>query len=1515
MKSLLKNLAGVALAFAGTQAGADSLPNYDALLERSPAPGARSLLEDRASLGGQVLHREHRLGVPTFVWASRPAQGTAFPRSLRAASDYARMSPATAARLQLDALAPFHGGRSLSQVGTSVASVRRSPLGSSVVTLRQEVGGVEVFRGTVNLLLDKENVLVAASGHLSPDVGQGNKSPARSFRMGAPQAVAAAFADLTGQSLDAGLLRLTGGASGRYSHHDLVPYARPLPVGLRIPARSKPVLFQLPEGLLPAYYVELNTGAAGSSASDYYSYVIAAEDGRVLFRKNLTADAAHSYRVWADATSPFTPFAGPSGNAHIPHPTGTPDGDVPLFVERNLVTLDNAPFSRNDPWLPVDATESVGNNVDAYADLASPDGFGAGDMRAAITGPATFDYPYSFNLLPYETPQQIQSAVTQLFYVNNWLHDAYYDAGFNEAAGNAQHDNYGRGGLGGDSIKAEAQDFGGVNNANMSTPADGARPRMQMFIFPGNTSQRSVEVTAPTSIAGPYTFVSSQFGPRVFSVSGRVVEGLDAGNADGPSTTDGCTALTNVAEVEGNIALFDRGTCGFHRKALTAQAAGAIGVVIANIDGMDMPEGMGFENGLSPSRIGAVLIPKGDGDRIRGKLTEGVQLSMIQRPEGDLDGTIDTSIVAHEWGHYISNRLVHDGAGLGTNQARSMGEGWADFHALLLSVREEDAQVASNPNWTGVFPVGDFATRNMSADAAYFGIRRVPYSVDFRKNPLTFKHISNGVRLPSGVPYAFGADGSNNAEYHNAGEVWATMLWECYVGLLRDSSRLSFDEVQRRMKSYLVTAYTLTPASPTFLEARDALLAAAYAGDPADYQIFAEAFARRGAGIGAVAPDRASTNHAGVVESFRTGADVVFVSAELTEDGSENTCDADGYLDNGESGVLRVTLRSTGTAPLQATSISVSSDSEAVQLANGGAASFPAMGLYETATVEVPVRLWGAAPRSVVHFNIAYRDANGVAVGDKKATLSAKVEQDELPGASTTESVDARLLPWTMTSAMGGVSFTVNEDAGSERSFHGEDVGRAADFALVSPPLHVGRAGLSFTFRHRYAFEASRGEFFDGGVLELSEDDGQTWTDIGNRITSNGYNVTLTNYEGNVNPLSGRRAFGGASFAFTQKQMVTSSVNLGSASAEKVVRIRFRIGADEAAGGFGWFIDDIAFSGLANTPFTALVDEQGVCTTGQVDAQAGEDLAVDELSVVQLQGSGSSLAGGALTYRWEQVAGPFAAMSGADTATPSFTAPEVLADTMLTFRLTVLDGGLRDRDTVQVLVRQVNKAPVASGGTALTVDEGSTVTLQGSAEDPDGDAVVSQQWTQVSGLPVTLTGADTLTPSFTAPAVSKGSEELVFQLVASDGQLSGEAAMVSVTVRHVPLAPTVSAGDDVSTFSAKSVTLTATASDPEQGTLTYAWSQREGPAVTLQDATQARVQFTAPEVSAATELVFVVKVSSESGLSAEDRVTVTVSPAPPAPKESSGCSSTGTTAALPLAMALLSLLAWRRRED
>ncbi|MCR3949499.1 M36 family metallopeptidase, partial [Aeromonas caviae] len=89
--------------------------------------------------------------------------------------------------------------------------------------------------------------------------------------------------------------------------------------------------------------------------------------------------------------------------------------------------------------------------------------------------PGVFDYSFQAGDAPF-TDSARNNAIVNLFYVNNWLHDYWYDAGFNEAAGNAQANNYGRGGTGGDPIQAQAQDWGGRNNANMTTPADGRSP-------------------------------------------------------------------------------------------------------------------------------------------------------------------------------------------------------------------------------------------------------------------------------------------------------------------------------------------------------------------------------------------------------------------------------------------------------------------------------------------------------------------------------------------------------------------------------------------------------------------------------------------------------------------------------------------------------------------------------------------------------------------------------------------------------------------------------------------------------------------------------------------------------------------------------------------------------------------------------------------------------------------------------------------------------------------------------
>src|SRR4029077_2702293 len=105
--------------------------------------------------------------------------------------------------------------------------------------------------------------------------------------------------------------------------------------------------------------------------------------------------------------------------------------------------------------------------------------------------------------------------------------------------------------------------------------------------------------------------------------------------------------------------------------------------------------------------------------------------------------------------------------------------------------------------------------------------------------------------------------------------------------------------------------------APTLLEARDALLAAAWATDKNDFHAFWTAFAKRGAGAGAVAPDRFDPNNATVVESFTTGGELALVGTDIDVD--FHTCDGDSYLDNGEIAHVTVTLKNVGSDTLKAT--------------------------------------------------------------------------------------------------------------------------------------------------------------------------------------------------------------------------------------------------------------------------------------------------------------------------------------------------------------------------------------------------------------------------------------------------------------------------------------------------------------------------------------------------------------------------------------------------------------------
>ncbi|CAL2091474.1 M36 family metallopeptidase [Tenacibaculum sp. 190524A02b] len=129
-------------------------------------------------------------------------------------------------------------------------------------------------------------------------------------------------------------------------------------------------------------------------------------------------------------------------------------------------------------------TNTRGNNVWAQEDTNGNNGTGA-----SPDGGSGLDFNFPVNL--NQAPSTYQDAVTtNLFYWNNIMHDVWYQYGFDEASGNFQENNYGKGGSGSDSVNADAQDGSGTNNANFATPPDGSNPRMQMFLWNRTTPGR-----------------------------------------------------------------------------------------------------------------------------------------------------------------------------------------------------------------------------------------------------------------------------------------------------------------------------------------------------------------------------------------------------------------------------------------------------------------------------------------------------------------------------------------------------------------------------------------------------------------------------------------------------------------------------------------------------------------------------------------------------------------------------------------------------------------------------------------------------------------------------------------------------------------------------------------------------------------------------------------------------------------------------------------------------------------
>ncbi|EOG6915835.1 T9SS-dependent M36 family metallopeptidase [Flavobacterium psychrophilum] len=500
-----------------------------------------------------------------------------------------------------------------------------------------------------------------------------------------------------------------------------------------------------------------------------------------------------------------------------------------------------------------------GNNVFAYTDANNDNPTTPTTYTTASSGTypnLTFDFPYAGNSVDATT--YTNAATTNLFYQNNIMHDVWYQYGFNEANGNFQTANFGRGGNGNDAVNAEAQDSSArdnaptrltparpagtakFNNANFSSPRDGSKPRMQMYLWdsqkPNNLLINTGTLAGKNYPAADNGFTNGHVNLPVApaTLTNNLV--LYVGSILG--TPHACDTARNSAELAGKIAVIRRGGCTFERKVKSAQNAGAIGVIIVNTE--DNSTMYGDDATIT---IPAISISQADGEELINAMSSGNINVSISKPEVfvNTDGDFDNGVIAHEYTHGISSRL----SGTCLAGSEQMGEGWSDWAWLMMQIKPGDTRNDAKG-------IGTFA-ENQPTNGG--GIRKYKYSTDMTVNPHTYND-SNAQWSntgDSGTP-----PNTDKIDVHGLGSIWCVILWDLAWNYIDkygyDPNIYNGTGGNNMIMQLVLDGIKLTGCKPTFVSGRDSLIAADEATTGGqNYCMIWKTFARRGVGVNASA--------------------------------------------------------------------------------------------------------------------------------------------------------------------------------------------------------------------------------------------------------------------------------------------------------------------------------------------------------------------------------------------------------------------------------------------------------------------------------------------------------------------------------------------------------------------------------------------------------------------------------------------------------------------------------------